>query len=98
MVSQETLTSCDLADIESVQFKCKCGAALSLNPDGPLQHDRKREPPIIPERCPQCSQIWFPDDRDVVQFLNVLKELRRQKGDMTIRLIIPFRAIAENGK
>lgn len=61
-MSQETQVIFDLGDVESIQFKCKCGAAVSLNPDGPMevsQNNSNQKVSLPSSRCPQCDSAWF---------------------------------------
>jgi hypothetical protein len=90
MMSQEAQVVFDLGDVESIQFKCKCGAAVSLSPDGPMEvsQDNKQIVALPPSRCPQCYSLWFSDNRKVHEFLNSVKEIRGYQGDVRIRFAI----------
>jgi hypothetical protein len=93
MVTMLTQISIDVSDIDAVQFKCKCGAALSLHPAGPLEakiplgNNREMDVSLPPALCPQCSGVWFPDNRKIRDLLNALKEIRHLKGVVTISFV-----------
>jgi len=49
-MTQESLVSIDLTDIQSLRFKCKCGASRSFT------FGHSFEPPL---RCHQCPAEWI---------------------------------------
>lgn len=96
-MSQETQILFELKDVESIQFKCTCGAALSLNPDGET-YNAKTKASLVPQHCPQCNALWFNDNRKLLELLAAIKEIRGYTESPKIRFVLVRKSITAESK